>query len=99
MRLVDSYNNTTYDTSSQGGVFVQFAILPTTATSGYVNLPGYTTSMEITLLPIQSGNHTYNLETVGGIKRISWTRKSINIYTLIGNVSVDVSTVLMVFAK
>ena len=106
MKILDQYSNTYYDTSSQGGVFVQFALLYP-GQSGTIFLPTYVNTMEITLFPLQSGNHDYsvgNRSTISGTgyKTVEYSAKTIS--DIMGTTFTlpsiaDPVTVLMVFAK
>ena len=106
MKITDEYGNTAFDSSSQGGVFVQFAVFPPT-TSGIIYLPSYVVPMALTLVPLQSGNHTYEIVTGttisgSGFKRINYTHISYPEWESVGATlpsSLNVPTVLMVLAK
>ena len=106
MKIADEYGNTAFDSSSQGGVFVQFAVFPP-GQSGFIALPSYLYSMVLTYIPLQSGNHTY--ETVrtattsgSGYVRIGYSHISYPAWESAGATlpsSLNVPTVLMVLAK
>jgi len=106
MILTDEFGNTTFDSSSQGGVFVQFAVFPPNQ-SGTIALPGYLFNMQISVVPLQSGNHSYGLETLAttggsGIKRIYYNHIVYPDWQNAGATlpsSLNVPTVLMVLAK
>lgn len=106
MILTDQFGNTTFDSSSQGGVFVQFAVFPPNQ-SGTITLPGYLFNMQISVVPLQSGNHSYGLETLAttggsGIKRIYYNHIVYPAWQNAGATlpsSLNVPTVLMVLAK
>lgn len=106
MILTDQFGNTTFDSSSQGGVFVQFAVFPPNQ-SGTITLPGYLFNMQISVVPLQSGNHSYGLETLAttggsGIKRIYYNHIVYPDWQNAGATlpsSLNVPTVLMVLAK
>lgn len=95
-----------YDSSSQGGVLVSVILMPPNSTDEYV-LPTYTQGMEITLVPIQAGFHTYKKvtgSTINGIgfTKIQWEPKygDNNSYGPQAVPSeINVTTVLLVLAK
>jgi hypothetical protein len=62
MKLFDSMGAVTYDTSSQGGVFVEFATLPfldynTAENIQYTQLTG----CNLYVIPLKAGDHQYKL--------------------------------------
>jgi hypothetical protein len=61
MRIINQDGTTAYDSTSPGGVFVQFAVFPvgTNTDMQILNLPGQYRGMNIVTVPITSGDHTY----------------------------------------
>ena len=62
MQLRDSAGSITYDTSSQGGVFVEMNTIPVRTTNTeynieYSQLPG----SNLYVIPVQTGDHIYKL--------------------------------------
>ena len=56
---------TAFDSTSPGGVFVRYAVLSTTVPSSsfsYIDLGSTFVGNIITLFPLQSGDHLYELE-------------------------------------
>ena len=106
MKIADEYGNTAFDSSSQGGVFVQFAVFPP-GQSGIITLPSYVVPMTLTFIPLQSGNHTYEElrgSTISGtgFVRIGYSHISYPAWESAGATlpsSLNVPTVLMVLAK
>lgn len=106
MKIADEYGNTAFDSTSQGGVFVQFAVFPPN-TSGIIYLPSYVVPMTLTFVPLQSGNHTYEVLTGStidgtGFKRIAYNRVVYPEWENVGATlpgSLNNPTVLMVLAK
>ena len=62
MQLKDSVGNITYDSTSQGGVFVEYLTLPVLGDTIIRNVP-YTDLIgrNIYVIPIQTGDHQYKL--------------------------------------
>ena len=102
MKIADEYGNTAFDSTSQGGVFVQFAVFPPN-TSGIIYLPSYVVPMTLTFVPLQSGNHTYEVVTDNStFKRIAYNRVIYPEWENVGATlpgSLNNPTVLMVLAK
>lgn len=99
MKIVNQDNTTAYDSTSPGGVFVQFVTLPadSTTTTNRVNLSSAYTGMTIELFPMSSGDHTIflvqgNTES-GQVPAIFWSNNAYSVST------VRKPTILMVFAK
>ena len=99
MKVFNANGTTAYDTTSPGGVFVKFQVLPVTAATGsqIVYLPSQFRGMSIKLIPLQYGDHTWsavngNVESAQD-PTIIWSNKN---YTIN---SVRKNTLLMVLAK
>ena len=107
MKLMDSVGGLTYDTSSQAGVFVEFATLPerTTTTEYNISYPSLV-GRNIYVIPIKAGNHFYTIygptDIVPGytsaigypVIRYKWSGYS---YTTLQWWTELVETILMVF--
>jgi hypothetical protein len=99
MKIINQDNTVAYDSTSPGGVFVQFVTLPTniTTSSNIVNLSSAYSGMTIELFTLSSGDHSIylvqgNIES-GQNPKIIWDNTS----STTG--SVRRPTILMVFAK
>lgn len=99
MKIVNQDNTTAYDSTSPGGVFVQFVTLPadSTTTTNRVNLSSAYTGMTIELFTLSSGDHVIFLSQgnpeSGQVPAIFWSNQ---IYSIN---AVRKPTILMVFAK
>lgn len=90
-----------YDSTSPGGVFVQFIVMPITASSTeptIVNLNAAYIGKIITLYPLQSGDHTYSFtpgsSESGQVPNVMyWSKNSV------ADFNSRKQTILMVFAK
>jgi hypothetical protein len=99
MKLINQDGTTAYDSTSPGGVFVQFVTLPigTNTSQQTLNLPVQYRGMNLIAYPILSGDHTYVL-VQGNIQnvdppRILWSNRRAVLDTV--NRS---QTILMIFA-
>ena len=100
MKLINQDNTVAYDSTSPGGVFVQFVVLPvgTDTSQQILNLPVQYRAMTLTTFPIVSGDHWYflvqgNIES-GQPPRILWSNSRSTFDTFYRR-----QTVLMVLAK
>jgi hypothetical protein len=100
MKLINQDGTTAYDSTSPGGVFVQFVVLPigTDTSQQILNLPSQYRGMTLTTVPLGSGDHTYflvqgSLES-GQPPRIIWFNNRSSMDTINRR-----QTILMVFAK
>jgi len=100
MKLIDQDNTVAYDSTSPGGVFVQFVTLPvgTNTSQQILNLPVQYRAMTLTTFPMISGDHTYflvqgNIES-GQPPRIIWFNSRSTFDTFYRR-----PTILMVLAK
>lgn len=100
MKLINQDGTTAYDSTSPGGVFVQFVTLPVTNSTDaqIVELPSQYRSMSLSLFPLASGDHTYFL-VQGNVE----SSQNARIFWYNGRAVLDVvnrlPTILMVFAK
>ena len=99
MKLINQDGTTAYDSTSPGGVFVQFVVLPigTNTSQQTVNLPSQYRGMTLEAYPLASGDHTYvlvqgNIDSVQ-VPRILWSNRRAVLDTV--NRS---QTILMIFA-
>ena len=100
MKLVNQDGTTAYDSTSPGGVFVQFVVLPigtSTALQELLFSSAYN-GMVLQTYPLSSGDHTYyfvqgNLSS-GQQARLYWYNNSNAL-----DASSRKQTILMVFAK
>lgn len=99
MKLINQDGTTAYDSTSPGGVFVQFVVLPvgTNTSQQTVNLPAQYRGMTLEAYPLASGDHTYvlvqgNIDS-GQVPRILWSNRRAVLDTV--NRS---QTILMIFA-
>ena len=62
MKLFDSMGAATYDTTSQGGVFVEFATLPVLSSNASQNIQyPQLIGCNLYVIPLQAGDHQYKL--------------------------------------
>jgi hypothetical protein len=99
MKIINQDNTLAYDSTSPGGVFVQFVVLPIGANTSQqtVTLPSQYRGMNIEAFPLASGDHTYflvqgNIQS-GEPPRILWSNRRAVLDTV--NRS---QTILMIFA-
>jgi hypothetical protein len=92
-----------FDSTSPGGVFVQFVILPTTAPTNYtsvISLPATYAKMTIELYPLRSGDHSYYLTQgnpyTGAAPYITYQS---TISSMAETFETRTPTILMAFAK
>ena len=100
MKLVNQDGTLAYDSTSPGGVFVQFVVLPigTNTDQQLLYLPSQYRGMNLEAFPLNSGDHIYflingNVES-GQSPLIVWSNKRAVLDTV--NRS---QTILMIFAK
>ena len=90
-----------YDSTSPGGVFVRFIVMPITASSStftIVDLDAAYIGKTITLYPLQSGDHSYSLtpgsSESGQVPNVMYVSTS-----SVADYNSRKQTILMVFAK
>jgi hypothetical protein len=100
MKLVNQDGTLAYDSTSPGGVFVQFVVLPvgTNTSQQILDLPSQYRGMNLVAFPLGSGDHTYfliqgNIES-GQPPRIIWFNNRATLDTVN-----RLQTVLMILAK
>jgi hypothetical protein len=100
MKLINQDGTLAYDSTSPGGVFVQFVVLPigTNTDQQILDLPSQYRGMNLQAFPLNSGDHTYflvngNIES-GQPPRIIWSNRRAVLDTVN-----RLQTVLMIFAK
>ena len=100
MKLINQDGTTAYDSTSPGGVFVQFVVLPigTNTSQQILDLPVQYRGNTLVAYPLNSGDHTYFL-TQGNVEsvqppRIIWFNNRAVLDTV--NRS---QTILMILAK
>lgn len=100
MKIINQDGTLAYDSTSPGGVFVQFVVLPvgTNTNQQIIDLPLQYRGMTLTTFPLASGDHTYfliqgNVES-GQAPRIYWFNNRATLDTVN-----RLETILMVLAK
>ena len=100
MKIINQDSTVAYDSTSPGGVFVQFVTLPvgTNTSQQTLNLPSQYRGMIVTAFPISSGDHTYSV-VQGSLEnnlppRILWSNNRATFETFYRR-----QTILMVLAK
>jgi hypothetical protein len=100
MKIINQDNTLAYDSTSPGGVFVQFVVLPvgTNTSQQILDLPSQYRGNTLVAYPLNSGDHTYflvqgNVES-GQPPRIIWSNRRAVLDTV--NRS---QTILMILAK
>lgn len=100
MKIINQDNTVAYDSTSPGGVFVQFVVLPvgTDTSQQLLYLPSQYRAMNLVAYPLSSGDHTYflvngNVES-GQSPLIVWSNRRAVLDTVN-----RLPTILMILAK